>query len=95
LVPPTYLAAPEVADYHAIALCEHVAGGDIGVFGTHIRARVIHADVKPFSDLSNSNGYFRWCRATGSILESGSYVRIVAIFAFFSLFFSTRPKEFF
>jgi len=29
--------------------------------------------------LSNSNGYFRWCRATGSILESGSYVRIDAI----------------
>src|SRR6476620_4360235 len=48
LAPPTYLAAPEVADYHAIALCEHVAGGDIGVFGTHIRARVIHADVGPF-----------------------------------------------
>jgi bifunctional non-homologous end joining protein LigD len=26
---------------------------------------------------------------------SGSYVRLVAIFAFFLLFFSTRPKEFF
>jgi hypothetical protein len=48
LAPPTYLAAPEVPGYHAIALCEHVAGGDIGVFGTHIRARVIHADVGPF-----------------------------------------------
>jgi hypothetical protein len=38
---------------------------------------------------------FPLMQATGSILESGSYVRIIAIFAFSSLFFSTRPNEFF
>jgi hypothetical protein len=92
LAPPTYLAAPEVADYHAIALCEHVAGGDIGVSAlTYARvSSTLMSDL-----LSNSNGYFRWCRATGSILESASYVRIVRYLRFFSLFFSTRPKEFF
>jgi hypothetical protein len=92
LAPPTYLAAPEVADYHAIALCEHVAGGDIGVFGTHIGARVIHADCRTFSDLPIR--IFPWCRATGSILESGSYVRIVAIFAFFRYFSQLDQKNF-
>jgi len=92
LAPPTYLAAPEVADYHAIALCEHVAGGDIGVFGTHIRARVIHADVGP-------SFQFEWLfpLVQGDRQHPGE--RVVRSHSrylrFFSLFFSTRPKEFF
>jgi hypothetical protein len=109
LAPPTYPAAPEVADYHAIALCEHVAGGDIGVFGTHICARVIHADVGPFPIfpiqmvISAGAGdrqhpiqmvISAGAGATGSILESGSYVRIVAIFAFFRYFSQLNQKNF-
>jgi hypothetical protein len=109
LAPPTYPAAPEVADYHAIALCEHVAGGDIGVFGTHICARVIHADVGPFPIfpiqmvISAGAGdrqhpiqmvISAGAGATGSILESGSYVRIVAIFAFFRYFSQLDQKNF-
>jgi hypothetical protein len=89
LAPPTYLAAPEVADYHAIALCEHVAGGDIGVFGTHICARVIHADVGPFPIFPIQMVISAGAGRPAASWRAGR-IRIVAIFAFFRYLNSTK-----